>query len=914
MVETSLLTLSWLGIWITVTIVAGEVQYVVRPSQPQSRDNQHSCSTGYGITLSQFIKKSWICDNHCDDIILIFLDRNYSLESELVVENVHSFSMFAWPGSSSKVVITCDHNARFVFRNVSLVTISGLEFVGCFQNHVVAVDHFQLENSGFFGNGQALVNGTVLSIEESTANLNRVVFLSILNSTSDAPPDLNNCTACAPDPVISTMDRVTGILFKRTTISITQCWFEGNNVGLTGAVIYDEFGSDAIIFNTTFVNNSATKYSTYDCYSNSIGGIVRISKSYMSISKIFYSKFLQNSGGIAIILTFGGKMQVLTSKFINNTGLRVLYAENTSMSISHSDFEGNKNFATVEVIHGTVITIDHTKLFNNHGSHCILVISNTTMITVTHSEFLDNIAGLDFTDGSLIYLDGDVINVQLSEFINDRASFALVDIPYYATSESITDNVFHNNSAAYEVYIRPFCRPGLSLKLSLGSSRCIPCSENWHRDLIGIVVAAFIAGIALVIFLLALNMTVAVGTLNGILFHANIVAANANTYLLRFRTFNFATVLISWLNLDVGFDVCFIDTEYNAAVYKALLQLAFPAYVIVLVIIVIVASECSSKFAKIIGKGNPVAVLATMILLSYAKFFNAILAASSSLYLLPAYGSRNINVTSISLQSVVAAVRETQNTEFIAISYTLIAVTILLLFLCVMYTILVFSWQWLLRYQDKIIFKWVRYQKLRHFLEPYHAPYTIKYRYWTGLLLFARVFLYLISFLNFSLDPRVDLLAIILIVGGLIVLKGVTTKRVYKSWILDVIETFIYFNLVTFSALTWYILDFGGNQVALAYTSVMIIFILLLAVIVFHVFRYTRLYKCSFVEKAFKWTSSKLLEKTSQEKPSDDAPDELDGYRLVRSAAGDQNLPTVITYSVVGISQSQDNMHTNKTE
>ena len=104
----------------------------------------------------------------------------------------------------------------------------------------------------------------------------------------------------------------------------------------------------------------------------------------------------------------------------------------------------------------------------------------------------------------------------------------------------------------------------------------------------GIVAAAFIAGIALVIFLLALNMTVAIGTLNGILFYANIVAANADTYLLQFKTFNFATVLISWLNLNVGFDVCFIDTEFNEVVYKALLQLAFPAYVIVLVIIVMV--------------------------------------------------------------------------------------------------------------------------------------------------------------------------------------------------------------------------------------------------------------------------------------------------------------------------------------
>jgi hypothetical protein len=112
--------------------------------------------------------------------------------------------------------------------------------------------------------------------------------------------------------------------------------------------------------------------------------------------------------------------------------------------------------------------------------------------------------------------------------------------------------------------------------------------------------------------------------------------------------------------------------------------------------------------------------------------------------------------------------------------------------------------------------------------------------------------------------------------------------------------------LVAFSALTWYNLDFGGNQIAVAYTSVTIIFILLLGVLVFHVLRYTRFYRCSFVKKAFEWTSSKLLEKKPKERPLNDAPEELDGYRLERSATGDQELAT-ITYSVVEINQPAQN-------
>ena len=68
------------------------------------------------------------------------------------------------------------------------------------------------------------------------------------------------------------------------------------------------------------------------------------------------------------------------------------------------------------------------------------------------------------------------------------------------------------------------CQPGLSL--SLGSSLCISCPSHWPALLIAVTIAGVIAGIALVVFLLVLNMTVAIGTLNGSIFYANILYAN----------------------------------------------------------------------------------------------------------------------------------------------------------------------------------------------------------------------------------------------------------------------------------------------------------------------------------------------------------------------------------------------------
>jgi hypothetical protein len=108
--------------------------------------------------------------------------------------------------------------------------------------------------------------------------------------------------------------------------------------------------------------------------------------------------------------------------------------------------------------------------------------------------------------------------------------------------------------------------------------------------LVVILLAAIVAGILLVTALLALNMTVAVGLINGFIFYANIVAANSAVFFPSSEP-SFPTVFVAWLNLDIGIDVCFFDGLDTYT--KTWLQLAFPIYIISLVIIVIIVSEYS---------------------------------------------------------------------------------------------------------------------------------------------------------------------------------------------------------------------------------------------------------------------------------------------------------------------------------
>ena len=77
------------------------------------------------------------------------------------------------------------------------------------------------------------------------------------------------------------------------------------------------------------------------------------------------------------------------------------------------------------------------------------------------------------------------------------------------------------------------------------------------------------------------------------------------------------TIFLNFLNVTIGFDACF--SERMNAILKTWLGLLFSGYVFALIFILIQLSKYSSRFARLFGKGNPVATLATLMLLFYAK-------------------------------------------------------------------------------------------------------------------------------------------------------------------------------------------------------------------------------------------------------------------------------------------------------
>ena len=357
--------------------------------------------------------------------------------------------------------------------------------------------------------------------------------------------------------------------------------------------------------------------------------------------------------------------------------------------------------------------------------------------------------------------------------------------------------------------------------LSLASSRCLPCHSHWSAVFIVIVLAAILAGILLVTSLLALNMTVSVGLINGFILYANIVSAGSAVFVPSSEP-SFLLVFVAWLNLEVGIDVCFIDGLDSYI--KTWLQLAFPLYIIFLVVMVIIVSEYSPKFARLIGRKDPVSTLATLILLSYAKLLSVTITALS--YATLDYPDGKQEIVWLSDGNV---------KYFQGKHIPLVLVALLIILIGLPYTILLFLWQWIVRAPRWKVFKWTRNTKLNAFIASYHVPHNSKYRYWTGLLLLVRVVLYVTASVTESANPQTFPLISSIFIGGLILFKGVFELRVYKNSLVDIVDTVLYFNLLDLAVFTLY--DFKADptkQTAVAYTSMIITFILFIGSICYH--------------------------------------------------------------------------------
>ena len=333
------------------------------------------------------------------------------------------------------------------------------------------------------------------------------------------------------------------------------------------------------------------------------------------------------------------------------------------------------------------------------------------------------------------------------------------------------------------------CQPGLSL--ALGTNHCLHC-PNTH---LALLLPFALAGVVLVCFIKVIDLTISQGTLNGLIFYANVVKANEYLLFTEKLTSPLA-VFIAWLNLDLGLETCFFNglTAYG----KTWLQFLFPLYIWSIAGLIIILANYSNKIGKLMGN-NSVPVLATLFLLSYAKLLRTIITALSFTMLSTTHGSKAVWSADGNLDYL-----GPEHAPLFAVA----AAT--LLFLWLPYTLLLFLGQWLHKCNCHLITRML--MKIKPFLDAHYGPLNGHHRYWFGALLLVRAVILLIS----ALIPanRAIITVYSINVCALVLMTGFAVG-VYRSFAVATFDAVWFVNLGLLSASHMFT-SFEGTNFSLA--------------------------------------------------------------------------------------------------
>ena len=311
--------------------------------------------------------------------------------------------------------------------------------------------------------------------------------------------------------------------------------------------------------------------------------------------------------------------------------------------------------------------------------------------------------------------------------------------------------------------------------IMLGSNRCGTCS-NWYLFLLPVF---GLAGIVLVAVLMCLNLSVPVGTINGLLFYANIVKLN-EIFFFENGSVPVVSQFISLLNLDLGIEVCLFDGLDGY--WNTWLQYVFPAYLFLLMGCIIVGCRYSVWLCRLCGT-HAVPALATLFLMSYTKILLTVTNAFSMSQL-------PCNDSILTVWSVDGNIENGSSKHLILVVFSCGVLVIGLA-----YPVLILSFPLLERFSHKCIpHKWNLVAKFKPLLDAYGGPYKDKYRFWTGVTLIVRLTVTVMFSFTWGKLAIINATIIITVILGIFVFWSFT-KGVYKQVYLSALEVFYLLNL-----------------------------------------------------------------------------------------------------------------------
>ena len=356
------------------------------------------------------------------------------------------------------------------------------------------------------------------------------------------------------------------------------------------------------------------------------------------------------------------------------------------------------------------------------------------------------------------------------------------------------------------------------LSIMLGSNQCGTCS-NWYLFLLPVFA---LAGIVLVAVLMFLNLSVSVGTINGLLFYANMVKLN-EAFFFPNGSVPVVSQFISWLNLDLGIEVCLfngLDGYWNTW-----LQFVFPSYLFLLMGGIIVGCRYSVWLCRLCGS-HAVPALATLFLMSYTKILLTVTNALS-MSRLPC------NDSILTVWSVDG------NIDYVSSKHLILVVfSCGVLVIGLAYPVLVLCAPLIERYSHKCIPQHCRWNPVAQFkplIDAYGGPYKDKYRFWTGVTLIVRLIVTIAS--SFTSGGLAIINAFIITTCVVAIFTfWFFANGVYKNIYLSSIEAFYLLNLFFLSStsLGFAFFSLQNKQMSITTVSVCLAFIVSLVTIVMH--------------------------------------------------------------------------------
>ena len=349
---------------------------------------------------------------------------------------------------------------------------------------------------------------------------------------------------------------------------------------------------------------------------------------------------------------------------------------------------------------------------------------------------------------------------------------------------------------------------------TLGNGKCAQCSNTYLLLLLPLSVS----GLFLVAVLFALNLTVTEGSVNGLIFYANVIGMNYRVLFLEETSYLYT--FLAWINLDLGINTCLFNGMDGFT--ETWLQFAYPLYLWAIILVIIQVYDKFPTLAGKFGGKNAVKVLATLLLLSYTKLQRTVVTILSFTMLEYPNGITR----SVWLYD--------SNLEFFKGKhlYLGLAGLFILVFLIAPYTLCLASFQRLQACSGHKLFQCVN--KLKPVFDSYAGPYKDKYRFWTGMLLVTRTLLIILFTINTTGSADVNLLIVLVVSFSLAVANS---NGVYRNWAYNYLESFFYLQLGVFAGSVLYARHNHGSVTTVADTSIGITLVIVFAVVGYHILR-----------------------------------------------------------------------------